>query len=281
MYTQHAYTKLFRLIRHCLPNAYLARIEKPFFYSKERLNILDRMILRGLQALYNKSSDKNHLMEYVWSSPTGKAWYDEFPVDLTTDKSLYEATSTSIQQIQSLITDQAAGYFEFLEIGTADGLMLNHLSNHLVTIDKFIGVDLNPLAIEQNRKKYKEKSKLHFFCDDAENFIAQKRGKGIIIFASRSFTCVTQEKLENILRLTAQNFTKAIIALQETCHPDFESYQSSIHRPNTMMYLHNYPALLSKYGFEILHSENFGINKDFIVIVAKKADHRKSRKIEI
>ena len=265
-----SYTKLFKLIRYFLPNRYLARIEKPFFYSRERLNILDRVILKVLQTLYEKSSDQNDLIEHVWSSPTGKAWYNEFPVDFTTDKALHEATSTSIQYIQSVITDKPSGYFEFMEIGTADGSMLNHISSNLLKIEKFIGLDLNPSAIEQNRRKYKQKSQLHFVCADAQEFLAQKHGRGIIVFASRSFTCVTQEKLESILTLTAQNFTQAIIALQETCNTDFESYQSSIHRSNTMMYLHNYPALLSKYDFEILHLEKFGMQQSFVVMIAER-----------
>lgn len=142
-----------------------------------------------------------------------------------------------------------------VEFGTGTGSVLNYLSSEFNNINKFVGIDLSPIQIEMNRKKFVENNKLEFVAMDGFEWV-KKYGRSNTIFVTSGgvLEYFTEERLQALL-IEINRLGKTIFIAMEPngIEHNFET------NPNTEIYgsersfSHNYPKLFRNAGFSLWH----------------------------
>ncbi|WP_372948096.1 class I SAM-dependent methyltransferase [Mariniphaga sp.] len=153
------------------------------------------------------------------------------------------------------LSNQSEEFNTLVEIGTGNGAVLNYLSSEFPKINHFVGLDLSPVQIEINNKKFSNNNRLEFVTSDGFEWV-KEHGHDNTIFVTSGGV------LEYFTELRLQDFLRQINALGKTIFVAIEP-NSTKHNfetnPNSQVYgrewafSHNYPKLFKDTGFSVWH----------------------------
>lgn len=136
--------------------------------------------------------------------------------------------------------------FTLIEIGCAYGELLNYISKKIV-LKEFIGIDLSSIAINENKKKYKQ---IKFFNDTSENYLNYTSNKNLIFVFKGTLEYFTQNEISTFLKKAKNNSNKVYIILNEPSNINNKITFQSKMRGN-IAYSHNYKFLLENENFNL------------------------------
>lgn len=162
-----------------------------------------------------------------------------------------------IEQIALLLQEKQI--VRVCELGTGDGKWLNYLSQKLLNINQFVGIDISSSQIEKNTIQYPN---LEFANDDilqwtrknvSEHTLYHTMGGVLEYLAEPSL-----KELFQILRCSANN---SFFLLCEPLYDDFDLHHDMISKVsgNEYSYSHNYPKLLLETHARIVMQKEFHI----------------------
>jgi hypothetical protein len=165
-------------------------------------------------------------------------------------------------ELESVLLDSSIDFHTLVEIGTGNGRVLEYLSLKFPEINRFIGLDLSPIQIQMNTKKFNENKKLEFIAADAFQWIKNYHEGNTIFVTSRGvLEYFTEERLRIFLK-NIHNLGKIIFVAIEPKGIDhnFETNPNSQTYGTERSFSHNYPQLFKNAGFSIWHNSYKPLN---------------------
>lgn len=219
------------------------------------LNLLERLMRHAILKKVEKKADvetlaKLHRNYWVnqgseFFSSTNDSFENEFLPNC----------SFIFNLLKNELSNQTVHYTTLVEVGTGNGNVLNYLCSAFPEIDRFIGIDLSPVQIELNRKKFIENKKLEFVASDGFDWV-KTHGQGHTIFVT------SRGVLEYFTEKRLQAFFKEINQLGKTMfvaiEPNGVAHNFKVN-PHSELYghersfSHNYPELFKNAGFSLWH----------------------------
>ncbi|MGK2865448.1 MAG: methyltransferase domain-containing protein [Mycobacterium sp.] len=160
------------------------------------------------------------------------------------------------------------------EIGSGNGLALEHLSRELPQIGRFVGVDINAEATRTNARRWQHDDRLGFVAADAVSWIDANAGTDWAYFSNAGvLEYLPEDKVAELYRITAQRGGWWLIT--EPIYAGYDLASETRSRPNgaEFSFCHNHPHLLAEAGWDIAgqyETEVSGMR--FLTICARKTD---------
>ncbi|HZC35138.1 MAG TPA: class I SAM-dependent methyltransferase [Chthoniobacterales bacterium] len=224
----------------------LHRGERPLPYT-----LLDRLIVTALMdRLLSKGRGDviAGMHQKIWRSPDALRYYSRLE-NWFKDVFLKQ----QIEFVSEVQKVAKAGRFQSLcDIGCGMGWLTNYLADHLIGIERFIGLDLNEHQIARNRNLYSN-PKLSFVATEAVAWINQQARPGWFFFTYESLIYVPQLELEQLLSKIAKTLAPAAFAIMEVIDKNHDLAKEEPSRPfDSALHLsHNYPELFKRAGYTI------------------------------
>jgi Methyltransferase domain len=137
------------------------------------------------------------------------------------------------------------------EIGTGNGLLIDHLAGSLTGIERFQGIDLSAEQIARNRANFAE-SKVEYLHVEATDYVVHHGRPGTLFVTCGTFECFAQAELEELLALTRSAVDRVSFAICDAVATDFNPSVELDSRPRgNLFFSHNYRYLLEKHGYDI------------------------------
>lgn len=252
VFSDHPLTYPGRALVAVMPRRTLARLQTDFFTGNQTEGLVARMIRAELNRQYYAKSEAEQRRinrERFWGGQAGAEWHEtqrqRFAGGTLSDEFLrYRAPL--VTQLKEL-TAADARYTTLCEIGTGNGLFLQHLSRELHGIQRFVGIDLNRDQIARNRETYAG-SALEFVGGEVDDWLRTQATGPTIFIAAGTLECFTEPELVELLKKIRALAVPAAVGLCEPVNIDITTATASAPRGNTM-YSHNYPHLLQAAGF--------------------------------
>ena len=219
------------------------------------MSIPKRLMRAAIFKKLEKKQDYNtiaKLHQTYWSNK-GQIWLSQAD-DLFESDFLPNCTFI-FDLLKKQIANQSEEFNTLVEIGTGNGNVLEYLSSEFPEINHFVGIDLSPVQIEINNKKFNKNNRLEFVALDGLEWV-KKYGQMNTIFVTSGGV------LEYFTESLLQEFLKEINSLGKTIFVAIEP-NSTEHNfetnPNTQVYgrewafSHNYPKLFEDAGFSLWH----------------------------
>ena len=174
-----------------------------------------------------------------------------------------------VEELKAALAD--GNYTTLCEIGTGNGDLLVYLAQELPSIKHFVGIDLSEQTIADNQERYTLDA-VEFVAADATAWI-ESHGQPHTIFLTFGgvFEYFAPAELEQLLDHIATTLSPTLILLVEPVAADHDLTHETESRLYGIEYAfsHNYPHLLQKHGFTILHqSEKIVFQDTEMVIIA-------------
>ncbi|RJQ48583.1 MAG: class I SAM-dependent methyltransferase [Desulfobacteraceae bacterium] len=218
-----------------------------------RRNIIDAVIRAGMAHRALRGGSPDLLAAYhrrFWTGESAREYHERRRAEFVPE------FSEILENLNRLLLMHDE-FKTLCEIGTGSGQMLEYLAGRLTTVERFIGIDLNPDTIEDNRKRYADAG-LEFIAADGEEWIRAHGRSNWVFFSHRGvFEYFPQKKLENMLAFIAREIKPVIFVAIEPVGIDHDlvKEQESVVYGREFSFSHNYPYLFRKAGFEVKHSE--------------------------
>lgn len=220
---------------------------------KKSWGAFDRMLRNGLlaQAFWAGDHAKQRaLFAHYWeqeADDVAHVWQDRF------EREFLGHNVTIIDALEETLTENS--FDRLYEIGCGHGQVLEYLVNRLEDIDAFIGIDISEEQIRKNKDKFKH-PKMEFHAADAVGWVVDNaKPQSIFLTNGGVFEYFLQSELEAIFKHIAENLTPAIVGIVETLGSDHDletEFKTMIYG-RELAFSHNYPHLLKKAGFEVVH----------------------------
>lgn len=185
-----------------------------------------------------------------WKSDVGNAFYDQY-TDRFEDWFLGHH-KVLIEELQRVV--EASGAFHRLvEIGCGDGQVLRYCRDHLPTLERVIGLDINPMIIERNQSAA-ENHGISYVHGDAMAWLAENPQAGTILLSYGGvLEYFSEQALERLLVLLAKN-TPCIVAFVEPIDPraDLEEQKESYTFGQENSFSHPHRVVLDRVGYQVL-----------------------------
>lgn len=156
--------------------------------------------------------------------------------------------------IEALITHaQSRNITRVVEVGCGDGRVLAHLEKVMSHVDEFIGLDINPRIIQENKLRFKQDTKLQFVSGNAAVWLKENlQPSTILLTYGGVFEYFSEESLSELLGLHADQ-SNCAVALVEPIDPDHDlaNNNNSYMFGQESSFSHNYRYLLEKAGFQV------------------------------
>ncbi|NAS32277.1 methyltransferase domain-containing protein [Flavobacteriaceae bacterium R38] len=240
----------------------LLRPEKARQLSKEgvtlvlnNLSLTERLMRRAILKKVEKKEDFETLAELhqnYWTNQ-GSDFFEA--MNDTFEKNFLPDCSFIFELLKKELSNQPKVFNTLVEIGTGNGNVLEYLSSEFPEIDHFIGIDLSPVQIDMNNKKFHEDQRLEFVASDGFEWV-KKHGKANTIFVTSRgvLEYFTEDRLQTFLK-EVDNLGKTIfIAIEPngTDHDLKTNPGSQLYGPERS-FSHNYPKLFKNAGFSLWH----------------------------
>ncbi len=236
-----------------LPRSYVAAVERGLFTG--RGGLVGAVVRGELERTYYASPDaaQQQRIRDLWGGEAGRAWHAE-KLALYGDRERFERGFLPFRQplVDALTSmlGRDARYHTLCEIGTGNGLFLHYLSARLPGIQRFVGIDLNPVQIEANRAAYPG-TRLEFQSTEALEWVGRDAAPGTVFVACGTLECLTAPELAALLRRIAATCNPGAFGMVEPISFDLDRERDS--RPRgAMTFSHNYPRVFEACGFRVL-----------------------------
>ncbi len=157
-----------------------------------------------------------------------------------------------LDEINSLIAQQPS-IDTLVEIGAGGGSLLNLLAEHVEGIDRFIGIDLSPEIIEENKEIYND-ARFRWVADNGKTWVEQNGQANTIYLTFRGvLEYFTNDELREMFGRIANEKSPAVYIGVEPMALDHDIATQFDSRPYGTEYTfsHNYPHLLEESGFQV------------------------------
>lgn len=248
------------LLGRVLVKAFSGRGRKLIANSAIRsMGPFDRLLRNGLLAeAYKEGDHQTHraLFSNYWSQEAehdDQVWQDRF------EEEFLGHNVAIVDAIEE--TAAAMGMNQLYEIGCGHGQVLKYLANRLVGIKEFVGIDISDELIKKNSRVYTD-SRISFCAADATRWVLEEAKAGSVFLTNGGvFEYFLESELDMMFKHIAENLQPAIVGVVETIGSDhnLDTEFKSLIYGRELAFSHNYPHLLKKAGFEIVHqSEQTG-----------------------
>src|SRR6478735_9002609 len=139
------------------------------------------------------------------------------------------------------------------EIGSGNGLALEYLSRQLPEIGRFVGVDVNAEATDNNARRWQHEDRLGFVAADAVSWIDANTGADWTYFSNAGvLEYLPEERVTELYRITAQRGGWWL--LTEPVYTGYDLSTETRSRPhgNEFSFCHNHPHLLTRAGWDVV-----------------------------
>jgi hypothetical protein len=244
-----------------LPSSYLARFLDDYYIDQEPKSFFKRAIRDELTRIYYAGQDAEIRAlnrRSLWGSTAGVRWHEavrrkheERPGFLA---DYLNTRNRMLGQIDWLL-----GHFPFFkdvcEIGTGNGLFIDHLAGRLTQIERFRGIDLSAEQIAKNRAIF-DGSKVEYLHVEATEYVLRHCRPGTLFVTCGTFECFAQAELEEFLALTRRAVDRVAFVICDAVDVDYDLEVELNSRPRgNLFFNHNYRHLLEKHGYEICFNQ--------------------------
>jgi hypothetical protein len=241
------------LLMLLFPRRAKAVLEDDFTHSGRRASLLSRLIGAGIAYRELHRRDFGRLAAHhkrYWGGARAKAYHDDAPGRFESVFVRYHMPL--IDRLEEFLKDHPQTK-TLCEIGSGAGLVADHLAERFDFLDRYIGVDLDPVTVAAARETYSH-PKLEFVAGDAVEYVETHAEPNWVYFTQNGvLEYFEPEAVERLLRVVSsrQPATMALIEPVGLNH-DLEAQPESWPYGQEFSFSHNYPHLLEKHGFELL-----------------------------
>ena len=231
----------------------IAREEMSMTVGKR--NVIDACLRAGMARKMLNSSNEQQLSEYhrnFWENEKCVEYHQgfrDFVAEAFRDK--YSFVLDEMQAIVNANPD----FTTLVEIGCGGGSVLDYVAQNLDGIDRFVGVDLSPDIIEENKLKYPADN-IEWVADNAQTWIEQNGQANWIYFSFRGvLEYFTEQDLNRMYADVAERMSPAIFATMEPMALDHSIENDHHSSPYGTEYTwsHNYPRYYEQNGYTLRH----------------------------
>lgn len=247
--------------------------EHGFTHHGATFSVLDRLIVAGMAYRALRRKEFGRLGEYhrkFWGGEQAKVHHDH----------AQDRFTTVFLKYYTPLIDELEGFMAtrerpaaMCEIGSGAGLLLDYLATRFSEVERFIGLDLDPVTTEETRRAFPD-PRLEFVTADAVDYI-EKHGVSNWIYLTHNgvLEYFAPDILERLLRQIAA-LRPAAIALIEPVGKDhdFETQTDSWPYGQEFGFSHNYPHLLEKHGFRVLYRHEVDVYGVRVSLVLAEID---------
>ena len=235
-----------------------------------RRNILDSLVRAGIAEHHLRDNRLSELASYhqkFWEQDGG-THYHEHIRDMVVD--LFKNNYGHLVGVIDNLLDEMPTIDTIVEVGCGGGSLLNHLIGQFDSIDRFVGIDLSPATIEQNKQLYPNR-KLEWVAADGKQWIEENGTPNMLVFSFRGvFEYLTQTDLSHLFSHIATQMQPAVLMIVEPVGmtQDLESQIVSETYGTEYSWSHGYPVLIGDAGFDVRHVgiQSFGDHRLVTVI---------------
>ena len=228
--------------------------EEEFSMSTSGRNIIDACLRVGLAQKLLAEKEEKQLADYhrnFWTKENSLPYHRgvrQQVVDAFNEHFIF-----LLDEINKLTAANPA-LDTLIEIGAGGGSLLNHLAQNLDGIEHFVGIDLSPEIIEENKELFNDE-RLRWVADNGKRWVEEHGQANTIYMTFRGvLEYFTNNELREMFGRIATEKSPAVyigvepIALDHALATQFDS------RPYGTEYTfsHNYPHLLKESGFKVI-----------------------------
>ncbi len=180
-----------------------------------------------------------------------------------------------VPAIEAALASEEIPYEAFCEIGTGCGRALDHMTQALPQIPRFIGIDLSPAQVALNRRRYAARGS-EFEAADGPDWIAHHaEPRWIYLSYGGVFEYFSRDKVQSLYERLASRLAPSLVVLVEP----LSDVHDLGHEPQSKVFgdentfSHNHPALLDAAGFTVLSRFEQRIDgQRWLLLVARSPD---------
>jgi len=184
-----------------------------------------------------------------------------------------------VPAIEAALAADDCRYEAFCEIGTGCGRVLDHMTQALPQIPRFIGIDLSPAQVALNRERYAAR-RTEFEAADASDWIARHAApRWIYLSYGGVFEYFSRDKVLALYEQLASRLAPSLVVLVEPLSDahDLQREPRSKVFGDENTFSHNHPALLDAAGFRVLSRfEQRFDGQRWLLLVARSRDRAAS-----
>lgn len=258
-FADHRFVAVGRVLLRILPARALNWLAADFFSGRGKIDLPVRLIRAELVRQYYPKDDEERRRlnrEWFWGSSPGKRWHQakqrRYADSRTAELEYFRFRTDLLAQRVDLTA--SGDYHTLCEIGTGNGVYLEHLSRALPHVRRFIGIDLNHDQILENRKTFSGR-RLEFIAGEVSDWISANRRDGTVFVAVGTFQYFTWAELGEFAALVRRCASPGAIALSEAVNFDLNDPAAISEPRRELAYSHNYPRLLSGAGYDFFRTQ--------------------------
>jgi hypothetical protein len=219
-----------------------------------------RLIRNGIQhdAVSRKDHETLHhfLCDY-WAAPVADEFFDGFGHRF--EDIFLRHHAGIVDEIAKVLQLCGTDEVRLVELGSGDGRVLKHLSDHLPGISHFVGIDLNEPKILECREKNRDDSRLSFVSEDVVDWLKNHPADRTVLFTNGGvLEYFTRSQLLGLFKVLRQTNKICFASHTETfaIDHDLESEAESFPYGHELAFSHNYHAILREAGFEVSYEND-------------------------
>ena len=231
-----------------------------------RMSIMERLMRSAILNKLEKRKDFDTLAKLhqnYWANK-GDDFFLETEAAFQND--FLPNCSFIFDELEKELINSPAKFHALVEIGTGNGSVLNYLCSKFPNIDRFVGIDLSPVQVQINNKKYNENKKLEFVASDGFDWVKAHGQSHTIFVTSRGvLEYFTEQRLQAFLKEIHLLGDTIFIAIEpKGIEHNYETNPNSQPYGHERSFSHNYPKLFKNAGFSLWHLSFKPLNQSTI-----------------
>lgn len=244
-----------RLAVGLVPAAYRRRIEETLFTGRGPSGLLADAVRAELcRRAYAAQAPARAAL---WRGRAGKAWHDLAQARLADPAARAQEFETVRGPLVAALEDMvdAGRVSTVCELGTGNGLFLEHLATRLGAVKRLVGLDLNEAQIRDNRARPVD-VRLEFVVADAAEWVDRHAEPHTVFVACETLEFLTEDEMLTLFARIRARVPGGAVAVLAGSSLQQETGAASTPRAATAFH-HDYAALLRRAGFAVarLHVE--------------------------